>query len=83
LNGSATLSLVIPTEAARISCHAALDKAAYAPFCKERRMKCISATKFHRKSGGAQWRDLQFCGPLLEMFFDRSVEICGFLSKFT
>jgi hypothetical protein len=23
-------------------------------------MKCISATKFHRKSGGAKWRDLLF-----------------------
>jgi hypothetical protein len=63
-------------------------------------MKCDNATKFHRKSGGAQWRDLlfiirivesewkrhpplchpdrsvakwrdlQFYGPLLEMFFD-------------
>jgi len=27
---------------------------------RERRMKCTSATKFHRKSGGAQWRDLLF-----------------------
>src|SRR5580698_1318887 len=27
---------------------------------RERRMKCINATKFHRKSGGAQWRDLLF-----------------------
>jgi hypothetical protein len=23
-------------------------------------MKCTNATKFHRKSGGAQWRDLLF-----------------------
>jgi hypothetical protein len=37
----------------RISCHAALDKAACAPFCKGKRMKCTNATKFHRKSGGA------------------------------
>jgi hypothetical protein len=35
-------------------------------------MKCINATKFHRKSGGAKRRDLQFDGPLLEMFFDRT-----------
>jgi len=35
----------------RISCHAALDKAARAPFTKERRMKFAKATKFHRKSG--------------------------------
>ena len=53
----------------RISCHAALDKAACAPFRKEGRMKCTNATKFHRKSGVAKWRDLQFRGPLLEMFF--------------
>jgi hypothetical protein len=37
----------------RISCHAALDKAAYAAFVKESSMKCINATKVHRKSGGA------------------------------
>jgi hypothetical protein len=55
-------------ERTRISCRAALDKAAYAPFRKEGRMKCTNATKVHRKSGGAQWRDLQFYGPFLEMF---------------
>jgi hypothetical protein len=27
---------------------------------RERRMKSINATKSHRKSGGAQWRDLLF-----------------------
>jgi hypothetical protein len=32
-------------------------------------MKCVNATKFHRKSVVAQWRDLQFSGPFLEMFF--------------
>jgi hypothetical protein len=53
----------------RISCHAAPEKVAFAPFRKEGRMACISATKFHRKSGGAKWRDLRFRGPLLEMFF--------------
>ena len=55
-------------ERTRISCHAALDKAAYAPFRKEGRMKCTSAIKLHRESGGAQWRDLQFSGLVLEMF---------------
>jgi hypothetical protein len=34
-------------------------------------MKCIDAIKFHRKSGGAQPRDLQFHGPVLEMFFSK------------
>jgi hypothetical protein len=32
-------------------------------------MKSTNATKIHRKSGGAQWRDLQFSGLVLEMFF--------------
>ena len=55
----------------RISCHASLDKATRAPFRKEGRLKFGNATKFHRKSGIAQWRDLQFNEPLVEMFFDR------------
>jgi hypothetical protein len=38
----------------RISCHAALDEAAGAPFRKERRMKFAKATKFHRKFGGTR-----------------------------
>jgi hypothetical protein len=38
---------------------------------RERRMKCDNATKFHRKSGVAKWRDLQFNGPPMEMFFGR------------
>ena len=32
-------------------------------------MKMIDATALNRKSGGAQWRDLRFSGPVLEMFF--------------
>jgi hypothetical protein len=32
-------------------------------------MKFANATKFYRKSGAAE--DLQFRGPLVEMFFDR------------
>src|SRR5580698_4572934 len=50
-------------ERTRISCHAALDKTACAPFRKEGRMKCDNATKFHRKSGVAKWRDLLFIIP--------------------
>jgi hypothetical protein len=45
-------------ERTRISCHAALDMAACAAFRKESRMKFANATKFDRKSGVAQWRDL-------------------------
>jgi hypothetical protein len=40
-------------ERTRISCHAALEKAACAPFRKEGRRKCINATKVNRKSGVA------------------------------
>jgi hypothetical protein len=36
-----------------ISCHAALERSACAPFIKERRMECINATSLRRKSG--QW----------------------------
>jgi hypothetical protein len=34
-------------------------------------MKFANAIKFHRKSGGAKWRDLQFSGPPVAVFFDR------------
>ena len=40
-------------ERTRISCHAAMDEAACAPFRKEGRMKCTNATKIKRKSGVA------------------------------
>jgi hypothetical protein len=32
-------------------------------------MRCTNATNLHRKSGAAQWRDQQFNGSLVEMFF--------------
>jgi hypothetical protein len=48
------------TERTRISYDAALDKTAYAPFFKERRMMFANATNVYRKSGVAQWRDLRF-----------------------
>jgi hypothetical protein len=35
-------------------------------------MQTINATGLDRKSGGAQWRDLRFSGPFLEMFFSYS-----------
>jgi hypothetical protein len=35
-------------------------------------MQTSKATGRHRKSGGAQWRDLRFSGPFLGMFFDRA-----------
>jgi len=52
-NGSAALPLCHP-ERTRIFCHAAQDRATCAPFSKERRMKFANATKFNRKSGGAE-----------------------------
>ena len=57
LSGSAKYSfqdeLSSRPERTRISCHAPLDKAAYAPFRKEGRMKCYNTTKSNRKSGVA------------------------------
>jgi hypothetical protein len=43
-------------------------------------MNCDDATKFNRKSGLAKWRDLEFSGLILEMFFStgpRGVEGCA------
>jgi hypothetical protein len=48
LNKSHHPPLVIPT---RISCHVALDRAACAPFRKERRMKHINSTNLNRNPG--------------------------------
>ncbi len=50
---NATLPLVIPTGATRISCHAALETTACAAFSKESRMKFANATNTNRKSGVA------------------------------
>src|ERR1700761_3807945 len=36
------------------------NRSTNAPFLKERRTHSINATKLNSKSGGAQWRDLQF-----------------------
>jgi hypothetical protein len=36
-------------------------------------MQILSATGLHRKSGGAEWRDLRFSGPFVEMFLDRGI----------
>ena len=46
-------------ERTRISCHAAPDTVACAPFSKERRMKFANATKFYRKSGAAEGSAVQ------------------------
>ena len=46
-------------ERTRISCHAAPDTVACAPFSRERRMKFANATKFHRKSGAAEGSAVQ------------------------
>jgi hypothetical protein len=50
-------------EGTRISCHAALDMAAYAAFRKESRMKFANATNLDRISGVAEWRDQLFSFP--------------------
>src|ERR1700677_4206024 len=55
-----------------ISYFATLAKTTCAVSLKRNRMQIIKATGLDRKSGGAQWRDLRFSGPFLEMFFDRA-----------
>src|ERR1700761_7387906 len=60
------------TERTRISYFALLATTTYAALLRESRMQFINATSLHRKSGGAQWRDLLFSGLLLRMFFDRA-----------
>jgi hypothetical protein len=73
-------------ERTRISCHAAPDKAAYAPFRKEGRMNCNNATKSNRKSGVAQWRDLLFTIRINESEWKRYLPLChldpDFLPRF-
>ena len=59
-NIRSTYTLSSRPERTRISCHAAPDTATYAAFVKESRMEFASATNLHRKSGGAEWRDLRF-----------------------
>jgi hypothetical protein len=56
----AQIELSSRPERTRISCLAALDTTTCAAFIKESRMKFTDATKFNRKSGIAQWRDLRF-----------------------
>jgi hypothetical protein len=58
LLGSATLSFVTRPKRTQISYLAALTTATHAAFRRERRTQLINATKFHRKSGGAERRDL-------------------------
>jgi hypothetical protein len=59
LPGSDTLSFVISTEAYPDFLRSrALATTTYAAFRRERRTKFASASKFYRKSGGAERRDL-------------------------
>jgi hypothetical protein len=71
LYGSVALPFVIP-ERSRISCDAEQDRAACAPFRKERPMKFLEATKFYRKSGAAEGSEVPRTIP--GNIFDRAVE---------
>jgi hypothetical protein len=59
-------------ERTRISYFALPATTTCAALSKESRMQIIEATGLHRKSGGAQWRDLRFNGPFLGIFFERA-----------
>jgi hypothetical protein len=56
-------NLSSPPERTRISYHTLLARTACAARRKASRMNFINATGLHRKSGGAQWRDLRFPHP--------------------
>src|ERR1700761_5812518 len=62
-----TANLSSRPERTRISCIAALDTPAYAPFRKERRTRFAQAATPHRKSGVAQWRDLRFTSTRIQV----------------
>jgi hypothetical protein len=55
----AALNLSSRPERTRISYLAALTTTTYTALHKESRMNFINATELNRKSGGAEWRDLQ------------------------
>jgi hypothetical protein len=55
-------------ERTRISYFALLATSTCAALRRESRMQIINATGFHRKFGGAEWRDLVLSGPFLEIF---------------
>jgi hypothetical protein len=60
-----TINLSSRPKRTRISCHAALEDAACAPFRREKRMEFAEATNPNRKSGGAKWRDLLFFSEIV------------------
>jgi hypothetical protein len=47
-------------ERTRISCQVALSTPTGAALREESRMHFVNAANLNRKSGGAEWRDLQF-----------------------
>jgi hypothetical protein len=51
-----------------------LITATYATLSKERRTSLTDETAHNRKSGGAEWRDLQFCPTLADDFRETEVE---------
>jgi hypothetical protein len=67
-----SLPLSSRPERTRISYFALLATNTCAALCKESRMQIIKATALHRKSGGAQWRDLRFSGPSWKCFRPQS-----------
>jgi hypothetical protein len=66
-----SLPLVIPTEAYSDFLLRTASNATGAALRRESRMQLPNATGLDRKSGGAQWRDLRFSGPLVEMFLSK------------
>ena len=62
-------------ERTRISYLTLLETTTYAALREESRTISTNATTLDRKSGGAERRDLQFSGPLVEMFFRQTDQV--------
>ena len=63
-------------ERTRISSFALLATTTCAALRKESRMQTTKATALHRKSGGAQWRDLRFTHPYTSAAVHNEPPLC-------
>jgi hypothetical protein len=68
-----TTELSSRPERTRISYFALLATTTCAALGRESRMQILNATGLHRKSGGAQWRDLRFLFRCSHTLYSRCV----------
>jgi hypothetical protein len=79
--GSSALTLSSRPKRTRIFYNAAPIMASCAAFRKEIRMELANATKLYRKSGVAQWRDLQFTEPASDPYGSSALPLSSRLSR--